>query len=497
MTHSTFVPKMCYLANRAMFLILLLFPVTRIDAAEFFCSSGDVTCLIAAINEANGTSGEHVITLEPGSYTLQTIDNGNPGSGNGLPVITSSIQIQGLHDDLFSTIERDFDAPSFRIFEVSALGKLTLERVTVQGGRESASAAAILNRGVTSLEDSVVRDSDTQFGGAIHNLGTLRVIRSIIADNFGGHLGGGIQNSLGGNALVENSTIARNVSADGGGIFNFGSLIVKNSAIISNHTDIAQPGGGIQNAGGTVEIVNSTIAKNGGGLEGGGGGIFNGFDVFNNRLPGHISVINSTIRDNITNPLRSGSQRGAAGIANDGGTLQIQNTIVAGNIQGPLAEDGPECSGTITSLGNNLVGDPTGCDINLQPNDFIGDPGLGPLVEFGEDDSPGKAFYPVLTGSVVINRASPAACPKQDQLGNPRVGTCDIGAVEFQGRMLVSVDVRPRSEANRINPTSSQNINVAVFSGKGFDATTLDPNTVRFGATGTEAAPIHLGRRDV
>jgi hypothetical protein len=31
----------------------------------------------------------------------------------------------------------------------------------------------------------------------------------------------------------------------------------------------------------------------------------------------------------------------------------------------------------------------------------------------------------------------------------------------------------------------------------GFDATTVDPNTVRFGATGTEAAPIHLGRRDV
>jgi hypothetical protein len=99
---------------------------------------------------------------------------------------------------------------------------------------------------------------------------------------------------------------------------------------------------------------------------------------------------------------------------------------------------------------------------------------------------------------VLINRANPAACPKKDQLGNPRVGTCDMGAVEFQeSRMLVSVDVRPRSDGNRINPHSNQNINVSVFSAKGFEATDLDPKTVRFGATGSEATPIHVGRRDV
>ena len=82
-------------------------------------------------------------------------------------------------------------------------------------------------------------------------------------------------------------------------------------------------------------------------------------------------------------------------------------------------------------------------------------------------------------------------------LGFPRIGICDIGAVEFQGKMLVSVDVRPRSDANKINPNSTKDINVAIFSVNGFDATKVDPNTVRFAATGTEAAPIHVGRRDV
>ena len=122
---------------------------------------------------------------------------------------------------------------------------------------------------------------------------------------------------------------------------------------------------------------------------------------------------------------------------------------------------------------------------------------MGALVGAGEDDLPGKAFYPVLAGSPVIDRGNPNACLQSDQLGNFRVGICDIGAVEFQGTMLVSVDIRPRSDANRINPKSIKNINVAILSVNGFDATTVNPNTVRFGATGTEAAPIHVARRDV
>jgi len=463
--------------------VLTASSVKLAEAAEFWCPAEDVTCLIAAINEANAMPGEHTINLEPGSYTLQTVDNGL----NGLPVISGSIRIQATAGDVPTTIERDVNALPFRIFEISAAGELTLVGLVIQRGSAPVVGAAILNSGVTSLQDSLVRDSRTTTNGAISNFGTLFVIRTIIADNDGGHEGGGIYNE--GDAIVENSSIVRNGSADGGGILNHGSLIVKNSAIISNSTDVAQAGGGILNLGGSVEIVNSTIANNvaGGAFGNGGGGIAN--------IGGDLSVTNSTIRENQV--LFSFARRGGGGIDNDGGTLRLKNTILAGNtIAGPIAT-GPDCVGTITSLGNNLVGDPIGCEINLQLNDLTGDPGLGPLVEIGEDDSPGKAFYPILAGSVVIDSANLAACPKKDQLGNPRVGICDIGAVEFQGRRLVSVDIRPRSDANRINPNSSQNINVAVFSGKGFDATTLDPNTIRFGATGTEAAPVHVGRRDV
>ena len=456
-------------------LIALLTP--RIYAAEYSCTSGDVVCLIAAINTANETSGENIITLEPGNYTLQAIDN----DANGLPSIRRHVRIQSSADDTATVIERDVAAPIFRILHVASGGELVLNGVTLQRGgifADGVPGSAIFNEGVTSLEDSIVANSGT-YVGAILNRGTLNVLRSLLVDNRGGHDGGAINNS-GGNVLVENSTIAHNHSIGAGGIFNVsGSLVVRNSAIVFNTTDNVQPGGGIVNFNGSVEIVNSTIAKNLGGIV--GGGISNS---------GFVSIKNSTIRENQ-------SHLPGAGIFN-GGILSIQNTIVAGNILSERFSPGPnECSGSIISLGNNVIGDPNGCDINVQPSDLIGDPGLAPVVEIGEDDQPGKVFYPVLPGSIAINKANSSACPATDQLGIPRVGSCDIGAIEFHERKQVAIDIRPRSEANRVNPQSTKTINVAIISENRFDATTVDPNRIRFGATGSEAPPVHLARRDI
>ena len=118
------------------------------------------------------------------------------------------------------------------------------------------------------------------------------------------------------------------------------------------------------------------------------------------------------------------------------------------------------------------------------------------MVGGGEDDLPGRAYYPVLAGSPIIERGNPNACLQSDQLGNLRAGICDIGAVEL-GKMLVPVDVRPRRNANKINPNSTNNINVAIFSTKGFDPTTVDATTVLFGRTGIEAGPAAAILKDV
>src|SRR5580765_3403289 len=63
-------------------------------AAVVECASGDVTCLITAVNTANASGGANTIQLQPGTYSLRAPDNDTEGP-NGLPSITSALTIVG------------------------------------------------------------------------------------------------------------------------------------------------------------------------------------------------------------------------------------------------------------------------------------------------------------------------------------------------------------------------------------------------------------------
>ena len=63
--------------------------------------------------------------------------------------------------------------------------------------------------------------------------------------------------------------------------------------------------------------------------------------------------------------------------------------------------------------------------------------------------------------------------------------------------LQVSIDIKPGSLSNSINPRIPGRIPVAVLTTGTFDAATVDPATVRFGPTGTEAAPVQSALQDV
>src|SRR5262252_2197869 len=73
----------------AIALALALAGPGRALAAVFDCASGDVACLIAAINAANQNPDADTIELAAGTYTLTTPDNGGPFAANGLPIIAT------------------------------------------------------------------------------------------------------------------------------------------------------------------------------------------------------------------------------------------------------------------------------------------------------------------------------------------------------------------------------------------------------------------------
>src|SRR3954451_6000034 len=83
-------------------------------AKTFHCGPGDVSCLIAAINEANANGHKkNTIRLAPGTYTLTDVDNLADGA-NGLPSITSTVTIESTHQEL-ATLERAPDTSAFRL----------------------------------------------------------------------------------------------------------------------------------------------------------------------------------------------------------------------------------------------------------------------------------------------------------------------------------------------------------------------------------------------
>jgi YVTN family beta-propeller protein len=82
------------------------------------------------------------------------------------------------------------------------------------------------------------------------------------------------------------------------------------------------------------------------------------------------------------------------------------------------------------------------------------------------------------------------------------VGDGPVAFGQFIGPDLVTVatvaiDIKPGSFPNSINPKSKGVIPVAILTTASFDATTVDLNSVRFGRTGAEAAPVQSGLEDV
>jgi hypothetical protein len=63
--------------------------------------------------------------------------------------------------------------------------------------------------------------------------------------------------------------------------------------------------------------------------------------------------------------------------------------------------------------------------------------------------------------------------------------------------LVVDIDIKPGSFPNSINPGSRGRIPVAILTTPAFDATAVDPTTVRFGATGAEAPALQAALEDV
>ncbi len=368
------------------------------DAVDL--TPGDGSCLTAggqctlraAIQEANALAGADTIVVPAGTFVLTLAGAGEDAAATGDLDITQDVVIQGAGAG--QTIV-DGSSLDDRVFDILA-GTVQVSGLTVRNGTTAAG------------ED----------GGGIRNLGTLTLTNVTVTGNTAsGATGGGIQNL--GAASLTDVTVSTNTASGAGGIGNVGGTMTLTGVTVSGNAADAGPGGGIVHNSpvGTLTVTNATISSNT--AQGDGGGILQGG-------AGALTLTNVTVTANSATALGGGIRQGALGAVN------VRNTIVAGNTAG----GGPDCSGTLASLGGNLVQNTTGCtrtgaaaaDLTDQ------DPRLGPLQSNG---GPTRT-HALLAGSPALDAADNTGCPATDQRGiaRPADGTgdgaavCDIGAYE-------------------------------------------------------------------
>jgi hypothetical protein len=387
----------------------------------------------------------------PGAGSL-TISGNNSSrvfyvSGDSTVVTISGVKIQ-------NGIGRGFPVYGGGIFNNRAT--LTLTDSIVSNNNSQAYGGGIYNTPVGSLTliNSIVSNkTGTLGGGGIYNGGTLTSINSTVADNTTTYDGGGIYNSSLGSLTLTNSTVSNNTGTYGygGGIYNFYGTMELYNSTISNNT--ATSNGGISNNYGTMELSSSTVSGNTATTYGSGG-------IFNN---GSLTVTNSTIANNsaayaggianwgdratLTLNNSTIAHQDGEGIYNVVGTIELKNTLLAGNLRLGRGANCYNQSGTIYSQGYNLSDDDSCTSFLNAISDMNNPPGGAGLDLSGLQDNGGPTQTIALladspTIDVIPFNVDPSLSDctdadgyavETDQRGIPRPqgDNCDIGAFEL------------------------------------------------------------------
>jgi predicted outer membrane repeat protein len=458
---------------RSASLILLgVFLATGAPAATFTVDRVDDTASATGCMDAipNDCSLRGTIVLPAGTYSLDVKGVAEDLGATGDLDVTDDLTLQGA-GSATTIIDGaqlgDATHTSDRILQVDSMGTGTLQ-VTITGVTlrnattqvypgASAVGAALLNGdsrtsgapvgSTVTLSDVVVQGNFSPAGGGgIGNYGTMTILDSVIARNSTDNVGGAIGQGDTGSLELHDTTVSSNTAAgDGGGIYVgfLGTGVGAPAVTIVGCTfndNIASRGGALVRNGGTVAIANSTFSHNTASNTGTSGGAIH-------AASGAVTLSNATVTLNV-----GGGQGG--GIY---GSATLGNSILAGN----SAPTGPDCNGTITSTGHDLIQVPCAIVGDTTGNVTGQAAGLGPLAGNGGPTQ----THAALPGSPAVDAGDPGvpgsggtACEATDQRGKSRPqppgGLCDIGAFEL---VPGEISTTTTSTTTTLAPTTTTN----------------------------------------
>ena len=330
-------------------------------------------------------------------------DSGTITLNSVLPTINTDVNLQGPGAAALSVSGNN----ASRVLFVETAGVVEISGLTIKEASSTA-GGGIRNEGTLTITDSTFSGNSAagDNGAGVYNTGTLTVSSSTFSDNSASRVGG-IYNTSSGTATITTSTFSGNsASNNSGAIRNDGTMTLSNSTLSDNS---GGNGGGALYNHGAMTITNTTITGN---SAASGGAI--------THNTGTLTINNSTIAGN------SGTNGGGIR-AETGGPVQLRNTILADN----TGSNGPDCVGTgtgsVTSLGHNLVGDTTNCPFTPSASDITGQ---APLLDALADNGGPTQTRALLAGSPALNAGDCSVSVDQRGVARPQGPTCDIGAFE-------------------------------------------------------------------
>ena len=374
--------------------------------------------------------------------TGNTVDNCITGSGNDTINFNSSLD----GNTITLTID-ELQIDKTLIIDASALSSgITIDDT---GGNRIFYIPATGDAEIKGI--TITGGSHGTKGGGISNWGTLIIYDSIITGNNvtgGGEGGAGIYNE--GTLTINNCTVSNNTStSNGGGIYNAsaGILTLENGTIIGDDStnNTADNGGGIYNLG-TLTINDSTV-KNNDATSGNGGGIHNG---------GTSSTIdNSTISDNT-------ATGNGGGIYNQQ-DLTIDNSTISENISAQGSGIFNDNSSGIITINNTTISSngSSGKGGGIQNSGDAGNVILNNCTIYGNTASSGN------NGGLRIN--SNAAIIKNTIIANNTGGNCSTN-ITTQGYNIEDTDTCSFDSTGDKKNTDPK-INSTIASNGGFTKT--------------------------
>jgi CSLREA domain-containing protein len=405
----------------------------------------DALCSLRdAVEAANLQGGSNRILLPAGTYFLtllpQTGEDGEvldeDENRNGDLDVRGNLTVLGAGADqtIISASGQD------RHFETLPGAQLQLDRLTLRNGRASFFGGAIENHGTTTVRRARIENNRSfgmfqpGAGGAIANFGIFNLHHSVVHNNLSNAgeaflgKGGGIFNA--GTLLIRDSTISGNSANDdddsgmGGGLYNQGIADVARSTFIGNLA--SGSGSAITNLG-SIKLSNSTLSGNDDFYSRLGGIFSNGQSYPPFSGTPEATLIHVTIADNLGPGLYNFAK------------LRLRNSLIAGNIAVMDDSQWSNCN----NQGDKASYQASGMLMGTGPGNCTAEryieneQTLTTLLEPLADNRGATRTHALRPASLALD-AGIGSCSSHDQRSQPRprdgdgdgIAVCDLGAYE-------------------------------------------------------------------